>query len=208
MTGRFRLPTAVLTALAALACGCVDQDKIDTAAQRDKALADVRRLQKQLDELQARLGERDRRVRDLLKLGEKRLEKLYTVRRIRFGSGTGGIDLDDKAGDDAVKVVLQPIDQHGSVIKAAGNVTLQIFDLAAPAKQNLLGEFRFDVDETAKHWSSGFISYHYSFTCRFKAGPPKHDRLTVRAAFVEYLTGKRFETQQVCTVRLPAKAGG
>ena len=206
MTRRGPLPVAgILTLLAATCCGCLDRNQIDpTLAERDQARQEARKLRKELEQLRTRLAEREKQVENLLALGDKRLDKLYLVQRVRFGSATGGIHLDKKPGHDGIKVFLEPIDQHGSVIKAPGAVTIQLFELASPEAKNLLAEYRFDLDETAKHWSSGFLAHHYSFPCRWKARLPKHGEITVRVEFLDYLTGKKHTPQQVVKIALPA----
>ena len=191
---------AVAAMLAGLCCGCAEEVKPDpTITELRKAGDEIDRLKKDNERLAARLAERDKQVESLLALGDKRLQKLYVVRRIRLGSGTGGADLDDKPGHDGVKVFVQPVDQHGSVIKAPGTVTIQLYDLAADPNGNLVARERFDLDATAGHWSSGFLAYHYSFVCRWKT-PPAHNELTVRVAFLDYLTGKKHTAQQVCKI--------
>jgi len=206
MTPRRPLPARAIAALlAAACCGCADQAAIDTAAERDKALEEARKLRRELEQVRARLAKREKQVENLLALGEKRLEKLYVVQRVRLGSATGGIDLDKQPGHDGVKVFLEPIDQHGSVIKAPGEVRVQLFELAAPEKENLLAEYRFDLDETARHWSSGFLAYHYSFVCRWKSAPPRHEGVTARVEFLDYLTGKKHIAQKLCKVAPPPK---
>ena len=73
-------------------------------------------------------------VRDL---HPKRLEKLFHVKSINLGRHTGGTDMDGKPGDDGIKVFLLPTDAEGSVIKVAGSVTIQLFDLATdPGESN------------------------------------------------------------------------
>lgn len=207
MTPRRPPPAALFLPILMLICGCPDPNASgpQIVHQRDVAMEKAEKLAKEVDRLQRELAARQRRIDALLALGDKRLEKLYLVQRVRLGSGTGGVDLDDKAGDDAVKVYLEPIDQHGSVIKAPGEVTIQLYDLAAPAGKNLAGEYRFDLDATAKAWSSGFLAYHYRFTCRWKPAPPAHDQVTVRAEFLDYLTGKKHTAQTVCKVRPPVR---
>lgn len=154
--------------------------------------------------LREQLAQRDRQIATLQALGEKRLGQLYTVKRIRLGMSTGGTDTDAKPGDDAIKVVIEPIDQHGSVIKTAGQVKVQVFDLAAPKAKNLLAESSHDPNTVTKHWVSGFMGGYFTFTCPLPA-PPDHSELTVRAEFVEYLTGKTFTAQKVVKVDLPAE---
>ena len=101
---------------------------------------------------------------------------------------------------------VKPIDQHGSVLKAAGQVTIELYDLAANPNENLIGKYEWTVDETAKRWFSGFVSYHYTFECPWPSSPPKHRQITVRVSFVDYLTGKTFTAQKLCKVNLPAAA--
>ena len=203
MTPGPSLRTAVILTLAASG-GCFGPERIDPAlAERDQARQEARQLREQLQQARTRLAERDRQVENLLALGDKRIEKLYLVQRLRLGSGTGGADLDGKPGDEAVKVFLEPIDQHGSVLKASGAVTIQLYDLAAGVKGNLLAEYRFDLDETAKCWHSGFLAYHYRFTCRWKTALPTHDEITVRVEFLDYLTGTKHTAQKLCKIDRP-----
>ena len=204
-----RLPTVLpLVLMAAGVCGCPRSqapDPMIVTRQRDDALAEARQLQRQAEELRKEQAALEKQIATLQTLGPKRLDRLYHVKRIRLGSATGGVDLDGKPGDDAVKVYLEPIDQQGSIIKAAGTATVQLFDLAAPPDRNLLHKCTYDVDEMAKHWSSGFIAYYYTFESRWTT-PPAHDELTVRVEFTDYLTGRTFEKQTVCTVDLPPGA--
>jgi hypothetical protein len=197
-------------ASAALCGGCTEGQDAQFAAQAKKVIQSenqAARVQRELAETRALLAQRDRQVAELLGLGgPERMKKLYLVQRINLGGGTAAVDLDKKPGDDGVKVYLEPIDQYGSVLKAPGSVTVQLYDLAADPKDNLVGQAHFDVDQTAKCWSSGFLAYWYSFTCPWKAGPPKHDQITVRVEFVDYLTGKKFEAQTIVKAALSQPA--
>ena len=193
----------VATVLAALAGGCMvsraSYDKV--VDQRDAALAQAETLQKANKTQQLTQAEKDRQIESLQALGGKRLDKIFHVQRIELGQYTGGADLDDRAGDDAVRVYLKPIDQDGATIKAAGSVTIELYDLAAPKGKKLIGTYTWTVDQAAKTWTS-FVLYHYKFDCKWKSGPPAHDDVTVRVAFVDYLSGKRFTAQTACKVKL------
>ncbi len=167
-----------------------------------KELTEVETLRVENARLREKLDRRDRQIATLQGLGEERLDLLYTVKRIRIGAGTGGVDADGKPGDDAVKIVLEPIDQHGSIIKVAGSAKVQIFDLAAPEAKNLLFERTHDPNTVTKHWTSGFMGGYFAFTCPLPA-PPEQAKLTARVEFTEYLTGKTFTTQKVIKVALP-----
>ena len=205
---RAKAPTALITAaaLAVLAGGCCVRPSTHAKVVQE-ALAhrsEAEQLKKANEIQQDALAEKDEQIRVLQALGPKRLDKLFHVRRIELSRHTSGVNLDGKPGHDAIRVYLAPVDQHGSTIKAAGSVTIQLYDLAAKPKENLLGEYRWTVDEASKKWSSFFLQ-HYTFTCKWKAGPPRHDTVTVRVEFTDYLTGKPLTAQKVCTVQLPPK---
>jgi hypothetical protein len=208
MTHRARLAKVALAACTGMA-GCVML--IACTPQRPvrldaNMLLEIEQLRTRNEELCKQLSQRDEQILALQNLGDKRLGQLYTVRRISLASGTGGASTGDKPGDDAVKVNVAPIDQYGSVLKAAGSVKVQVFDLAAPQAKNLLAECNYDPNAAAKNWVSGLFSSYYGFTLPLPAEPPAHGELTVRAEFTEYLTGKTFTAQQVIKVALPPKA--
>ena len=162
------------------------------------------RLRKANRKLQLSLAGKDRQIRTLQALGEKRLEKLFHVERIEFGSHTGGVDLDETPGDDGIRVYLRPVDRDGSTLKAAGAIRIQLYDLAAAPNENLVGRYEWSVDQAAKQWS-GFVHYHYRLTCRWPARAPEHDEITVRAEFTDYLTGRRLTRQTTCRIERAPK---
>ena len=178
-------------------------------AELDRASADLvtarregRRLRGENEKLQQQVTARDQRIKDLMTLGPKRLDRLFHVRRIELGKYTGGVDLDDKPGHDGIRVYLTPIDQAGHTIKAAGRVKVELFDLANPPDRNLLGRFEWSTKQASGNWVS-FVVYHYSLTCPWPSRPPEHNEITVRVEFLDYLTGARFTAQKLCKVSLP-----
>ena len=196
-----------LGALGVLGCltGCEPPDRqreLTLERQRDAAEAKVRQLTSEVEKLSADLKNRQEQIETLQTLGDKRLKNLFRVEEIELSRHTGGIDLDKKPGQDAIKVFLLPRDNSGNVLKAAGDVKIQLFDLAQPKDETLFAEFTYPVKDIAKYWSGGFMTYHYSFECKWKT-PPKHDEITVRATFTDYLTGKTFTAQKLCKIKLP-----
>ncbi|HDZ20641.1 hypothetical protein LCGC14_0274460 [marine sediment metagenome] len=188
--------------LAGLLLGC-GPSKLD---QLEEQLATARLEADKLNEENTRLtkavADQEEQIETLLILGDKRLENIYHVHQVRLGRWSGGFDLDGQGGDDGVKVYLSPTDQDGTAIKAAGSLTVQLYDLAAPPDQNFLGEYHWTVEELGKQWSSGFMSYHFSLECPWQSGPPANEQITIRATFVDYLTGKTFTTQAIGKVNL------
>jgi len=194
--------------LPAVLGGCTMVDKAELQqlrADRKAALNKADALAERNKAVQAELDVRDKQIRMLQALGPKRMKMLFPVVRIELGRYSGGVDLDNKPGDDGIRVYLRPIDADGSVIKAAGDVKIQLFDLAAKPKQNLIGAYEWKVDKIGGHWASGFLSYHYSLTCPWKSAPPKHNEITIRLEFTDYLTGRTFSAQKIVKVTLPPK---
>lgn len=161
--------------------------------QRD---ARIDTLTDQVDSLKASLAQREGQVRTLQALGDKRMENLFRVDRIRLGRHTGGYREADSEPDEGIRVYLKCVDTHGDTIKAAGDVTVHLFDLAGDEPVRI-GEYSFGVDEIEKRWYAGPLTYHYRFDCPWgEGGPPLRNDVTVRVIFVDYLTGKKFSVQK------------
>ena len=195
--------TICLCLVGALAAGCVPQQQVEElATQLRNSRRENEKLKTDIQDMQTELLARQKQIRTLQGLGEKRLELLFCVTDVKLGKYTAGVDLDDKPGHDGIRVYLTPIDADGHPIKAAGAVKIQLFDLAAKTDDNLVAVHDFPVEKIAACWTGGFMTYHYRFDCRWKA-PPKHDEITVRITFTDYLTGKTFTAQKVCKINLP-----
>jgi len=192
-------PKLAAAAVALLLCGCASQPEAGPGLTDEltHAKAQIIDLQQENSELKSQLEQRRRQVETLQALGDKRLEKMFKVTGIKLGRHSGPVDLDDVGGSDAVRVYLKPVDQYGSVIKAAGDVRVRLFDLAAERQNTLIGEYEWPVDEVAERWSGGFATDHFTFDCPL-AEPAKLGPITIHAEFTDYLTGNTFSAQTAC----------
>lgn len=200
---------AVLIGVVAVAGGCAETNPrvvrlSEDLVERDKQIDQLRRDVARLEEESA--GYR-RQIHTLQELGPQRLDRLFHVVRVGLSRYTGGYGDDAPAGHDGVRVYLEPVDAAGSIIKAAGDVTIQLFDLAEPAEDSLVGQYTFDAETIGKHWYGGAFTDRYMLECPWPNSPPRHSQITVRATFVDILTGRSFTAQRVCTVKLPPTAG-
>jgi len=151
-----------------------------------------RRMADELDQVRAQLAA-------LNKLGDKRLEMIPHAVKLNISRYTRLVRTRRHAGGYLVKVYLEPIDQHGSPFKAAGDVNIQVYDLAAEPDKNLLGEFTWSAEQIPEHWAGRLLTNHFSFTCPLEEAPVGEE-ITVRAKFVDYLTGRALTAQKVCKV--------
>ncbi|HET6429760.1 MAG TPA: hypothetical protein VFJ30_15190 [Phycisphaerae bacterium] len=196
-------PACLAAGLCLAAAGCVGQGEDPLVAckrtvrqlERENAALTEKQLQ-----LQQRVEDLQKQVAALQGLPPDRMAKLFTVERIELGRYTAGANLDDKPGDDGVRVYLQPIDRDGHVIKAAGTVSLQLFDLSRP-DGNLIGRCDVPAEAMGKYWFGGLGRSHYRFDLPWTTRPATAE-VTVRASFTDLLTGKAFTAQKVCTVTL------
>lgn len=197
----------LLLAVFSAAPGCTPRDDSRTVQlrdQRDAAQQRARQLTQRVETLSNRLREKDRQIETLQNLGGVDVQDLYTTRRIELGRYTGGIDTDGKPGHDAVRVFLNLFDRDESPLKRAGNVTVQLYDLAAETHRQLLAEFDYPADKAGQHFASGALAYHYRFDGPLPEDRPlQREKLTVRVTFTERLTGKTFDAQKVLTLQLP-----
>lgn len=130
-----------------------------------------------------------------------RFAKIYYPVALRIASLSGGADYDGQPGDDGVTVHLQPLDRDGHALKAAGDIRIQLFDLAAEGGAQQVGECRVGVDEAAKLWFSAGWTAHYTVKCPWAGPPPAHDEITIRATFTDYLTTNVITAQSTCRIR-------
>ncbi|MCE5280127.1 MAG: hypothetical protein ABFD92_06000 [Planctomycetaceae bacterium] len=193
--------------MSAAAGACQPSATVTATPDADSLAKQVSQLEAQNQKLAADLAERQKQIQTLQGLGgEKRLEKIYHVNAIELGRYTGGVDTDKKPGDDAIDVFISPLDQQRDKIKAAGSLTVEIYDLAQPAGENLVSRCDWNVDELAKLWKSGLMANFYRVRCPLaKDRPLKHPDLTIRVAFTDYLTGKQFTAQTTAKATLPPK---
>jgi hypothetical protein len=163
----------------------------DQMQQKDNQLVTQRvtieDLHKQLDECRG--------------ISAQDLAKIFYPEKVVIASLSGGEDYDGRPGDDGITVYLRPVDRDGDAIKVAGHIRIELYDLANPPDENLVGAYDFPVDEVSKLWYGKFATYHYTLRCPWRRGPPKHSEITIRAIFTDFLTKRVVTAQQVCTFK-------
>ena len=116
---------------------------------------------------------------------------------------TGGVDYDGRSGDDGVSVYLRPVDRDGDAVKVAGEVRIELLDLANAEGSRVVGRYEFSGEEFLQMWVGKLLSNHFVLKCPWTAGPPKHGELTVRVTFLDYLSQQVLTDQRTCRVALP-----
>jgi hypothetical protein len=190
-----------------LAAGCSSPSKANIELRKQNQLLDSK-----LVEAEHRV-EADQRViaglresRGVLPtLPADRLARLFTTHGLVFGRLTGGANLDPKKPyDQGLALYLEPTDQSGQVLKAAGSFDIDAFDLAEPDSP-LIGHWHFSLEQANDNWNGFAFVYSYALICPWQK-VPKHEDVTVKVTFFDELTQTPFHAQQVVHVMLPPQA--
>lgn len=200
---------AALTQLAAgllaawLVAGCQSPTEVSLRHEIGDLRETIKQKDHQLVAQKASLDELDSQLRVARSISEDDLKRIFYPEKLVIDRLSGGADYDGNPGDDGVTVYLQPVDKDGDVIKVAGDIRIQLFDLAAPPQRNLIGEYFIPVDQVGRLWHGKLWTDHYSIKCPWPKGPPEHTEVTIRAMFVDYLTKRVVSAQATCQVKLP-----
>ena len=126
---------------------------------------------------------------------------------VRFGKYTGGLDTDGQPGDERLKVILEPLDAEGDVVKRAGALVLEAFE-AASGEPRLYAQWEWSREELARTWLSGPGLYGYvlKLDWRPEGRPPESGRLMLRARFTT-LSEEVLSAEKEVPIRRGAAAG-
>lgn len=155
-------------------------------------------LTEQLEQCRIRTEQLKAQVRALSGLPEEKRENFYSLRSVKITGLTNFYDKDGDGVREAMVVYIKPVDQTGDIIKAAGTVHVQLWNLNEPSGQALLGDWQIQPAELQKLWFDTLVAASYrmvfdaALTAEVRAQP-----LTVKVTFTDYLTGEVFIDQQV-----------
>jgi hypothetical protein len=197
--GVMRITIAILIcATLSFAIGCKSSDfRVAVASEVVELKQQNRQCEDKLKKSQARVEQLKKQVATLseLKSGLK-LESIYNLQSVKITRYTGFYE--NEAGKkERLVVYIQPIDDDGDIIKAAGSVAVQLWDLDR-AEKPLLAQWQIEPNELKKMWVSSIMgaNYRLPFDVGEKIADVKDD-LTVRVTFTDYIFGKIFTAEHV-----------
>jgi len=123
---------------------------------------------------------------------------------VRFGKYTGALDSSRVTGEERLKIVLEPLDADGDVVKRAGSLALEALEPSADEKPpQPFHPWTFERDELAKTWLSGLGTYAYVLKLPWPHGrAPAGDKLLLRAKFTT-LSGEVLAAETTVTLTRP-----
>ncbi|MCJ7776883.1 MAG: hypothetical protein MUP16_01010 [Sedimentisphaerales bacterium] len=216
----FICPLLSVLCLLTFTSGCQDSSrgKISLAEQVAKLNEEKAGLQKQIEQVKAENEILKNQLRLLTGVPEQvnvefkvlaglaeqiKFEEIYHISRVKIVRYTNLYDEDKDGKKEKLIVYLQPIDQDGDVVKAPGAVRVQLWDLSKEDGQAILGEWKVGPEQLKKLWyTTLFTHYKLTFDVSDKIDEFK-EPLTVKVAFIDYLTATVFNEQEVIKPQIP-----
>ncbi len=183
------LPLIVLYGWSLAGCGG-PAEKIADLNRQISTLQSTNR--KHVVNLEAQEKEIEKLKEAILILGElkeRRLDKLYSAKKITIDRLSGGLNIDGEIGDEGVVVYASLYDQEGHKFKAAGDIEVFVSDLSNPRAPELIASYEYDVDQAKELWFGRMLTYHYKIECLWQERRPAGRSVRVNVRFLDYLTG-------------------
>jgi len=105
---------------------------------------------------------------------------------------SGGKDRDGQPGDDVLVALISPLDEQGDLVKIAGEIEIEAFDMTRPSEDKRVGRWTFDTEQAAKAWHSGFVGAGLQFELPWQDIPTSKELLV--HARLKTVDGRQFDT--------------
>lgn len=196
-----KIPGLVLAAaLLVVFAGCQDQAKKEMTLQIDSLRLEKSQLKSSLEHCNDETQQLKGRVRTLSALDQTvRSENPYEPQRVEIANYTGFYDSNKDGKKDILIVYIQPIDDRGDIVKTAGAVDVELWDLDRKDGKAMLAAWHVGPEELKKRWAATLIKISYKLVFDLTGKIQQLDKpLTVRMVFTDYLSGAVFERQMLC----------
>lgn len=171
--------------------------EVERLGREKAALAgNVEQYRSEIEQLQAQ-------IKALTTVSDDERANPYQVMTVRISRFSNFYDKDGDGRQEKLIVYVQVVDREGDIVKAGGAVSVQLWDLARPDGQALLGQWQVAPQELRRLWYDAMISSSYRLTFdRPEALDVLVEPLTVKVAFTDSLTGETFRDQRVINPKL------
>jgi hypothetical protein len=184
-----------------LVAGCESSPirKNPLAEQVDKLSQEKREQMRHIEHIESRNKDLQKQINTLHGLEDDvKLKDLYDLQRVKITKYTNLFDKNKDGKKETLIVYLQPIDQDGDIIKAPGDVHVQLLDLDKDKDPALLGKWHITPNKLRKFWLNALLKTNYRMTFDVSEKVKTFEKpLTVTVTFTDYLTGKVFEEQKL-----------
>ena len=106
-----------------------------------------------------------------------------------------------KNGHANLLVYLIPRDGNGDAIKAAGNLTIELWNMAKGSDEAMVARWEVEADTLRKEWGMSMLSAYYRLKFDLPGDLPKDGDYFIRAAFTDFLSGKVITVKQGIAIK-------
>ena len=187
---RFLLCIVCTIALSA----CVSPgERADWVLENDILKREKAQLERAMAQRDATINHLRRQIENLKTFQNDRPADLFAPVKLEIARLSGGDDYDGRPGDDGITVYLRLRDADGDLVKAPGQITIELLDPAERGHPRSVGVYRFDDPQQVRRlWHGRFGTRHYTLKCPFSSRIEHSSsrRIIIRAEFDDYLTGR------------------
>jgi len=203
MDPRHPILSLVCAAVITLGAGCAEKPHLSREDQIDLLMTRNRELAQQLTAAEQRVADFERS--GATPTPAKPIpEDPFRPIAVGFGPHTGGLDTDGVPGDERLKVIVQPLDAEGDVVKRAGRLVLEAFEPGGDGKPpKPYHRWELGADALAETWIGSLGIRGYVMKWPWPDGRmPATDALVLRATFTT-LSGEALVAEIEVTVAKP-----
>ena len=179
--------------------GCEDSHVKNLEETNFQLQKQNQQLEKQLQDTQTANKQLKTQVDTLSQLPAKvRLDSLPKLQSVKITRFTNLYDKDKDGTKEKLIVYLQPIDEQGDAVKAAGAADVELWNLNKDAPNARLGKWRIEPAELKKLWFLCVAGAKYRLIFDIaEVVKSFNEPLIVKVTFTDHLSGKVFEEQTV-----------
>ena len=184
--------------LLAITAGCESQTAKPAMSEKETLQQENAALKKQLDGSKTENAELQKRISTLTATGKASTKDIYDLKKVELTKYTNFYDYDKDGQKEKLIAYLKPTDSQGDLIKAAGEVNIQLWDLNQKESGALLYEWNIKPDKLGEKWFSALLGTNYRFAFDISDKVKDFSQpLTVKSTFKDRLSGKTFFSQKV-----------
>jgi hypothetical protein len=184
-------------------CGIGSERKDPAELKAEKLRQEKAALTGDVQQHQAEIEQLRAQIRALSVLPKDQQNNPYELTTLRIAKISNFFDKDSDGTQEKLVVYVQPIDTEGDVVKAAGTVSVQLWNLSKANGEALLGQWKVEPAELRRLWFNSLTTTGYRVTFdRPEAVGVFSEPLTLKVTFSDYLTGESFLAQQVIEPKL------
>ncbi len=115
---------------------------------------------------------------------------------------TGGYNADDQPGDEGVSVQIEPRDASGTLLRAAGKLSIVVMDPTLSGAAARVARWNFTEEDAAAHHRPGTEALR--FDLRWPERLPQNPNLKLYVRFTR-ADGQKFDAEQDLRVAIPSR---